>query len=46
MAITTAQGYVNQIEREGERISDPPALYVQTVRGSSLRMVPTILLTS
>ena len=32
MAITTAQGYVNQIEREGERISDPPALYVQTVR--------------
>jgi hypothetical protein len=31
MAITSAQSYVNQIERQGERISDPPALYMQTV---------------
>jgi hypothetical protein len=32
MAITTAQGYVNQIERGGEKISDPPTLYMQTVQ--------------
>jgi hypothetical protein len=31
MAITSAQSYVNQIERQGDRISDPPALYMQTV---------------
>jgi hypothetical protein len=32
VAITSAQSYVNQIERQGERISDPPALYMQTVQ--------------
>jgi hypothetical protein len=32
MAITTAQGYAKQIERQGERISDPPPLYMQTVQ--------------
>jgi hypothetical protein len=32
MAITTAQGYVNQLERQGDKISDPPALYMQTVQ--------------
>jgi hypothetical protein len=32
MAITSAQSYVNQIERQGERISDSPALYMQTVQ--------------
>jgi hypothetical protein len=31
MAITTAQGYANQIERQGDKINDPPALYMQTV---------------
>jgi hypothetical protein len=32
MAITSAQAYLNQIERQGERISDPPALYNATVQ--------------
>ena len=32
MAITSAQSYVNQIERQGEKISDPPPLYMQTVQ--------------
>jgi hypothetical protein len=32
VAITSAQSYAKQIEREGEWISDPPALYTQTVQ--------------
>jgi hypothetical protein len=32
VAITSAQSYVNQIERQGDRISDPPELYMQTVQ--------------
>jgi hypothetical protein len=32
MAITSAQSYLNQIERQGERISDPPAPYNATVQ--------------
>ena len=31
MAITSAQSYVKQIERQGDSISEPPELYMQTV---------------
>jgi hypothetical protein len=31
-AITSAQSYANQIERQGDSVSDPPELYMQTVQ--------------
>ena len=43
MAITSAQSYVNQIERKGERITDPPPLYMQTVQRLQAEHGPTYL---